>query len=182
MPPDQPVNETIILFPKEGVSLSNTLSSASASEISLVQVFVRLTNMLKGQQGFIRQFWGHEVENPNIFVWSIDWESYKHVTAFTNSEKYQFFMADVNQVFDLEKAAPLRLYTSFTMWDPVAAFEAPVTEVAFFTLLDGTDEATKATVEDGSLSTLEAVTKVGKASGASIGWGETIQSLICSTI
>jgi hypothetical protein len=70
------------------------------------------------------------------------------------------------------------VYTRFTT-DAAAAFEAPVTEVAFFTLpTDGYDEEAKTAIEDAmNMPSMQAVTTVGKSSGAAIGWGELV--LLC---
>ncbi len=59
MAPSQPITETLILHLKEGVNLKNVPSGsgASASSSLSVQTFVQLTDTIKSQQGFVRQFW-----------------------------------------------------------------------------------------------------------------------------
>ena len=57
MPTSQPVTETIILHLKEDVNLENVASGTSANTSPAVQVFVQLTDTVKVQKGFIRQFW-----------------------------------------------------------------------------------------------------------------------------
>jgi hypothetical protein len=57
MPASQPVTETIILHLKKGVNLENVASGTGADTSPAVQVFVQLTDTVKAQQGFIRQFW-----------------------------------------------------------------------------------------------------------------------------
>jgi hypothetical protein len=47
-----------------------------------------------------------------------------------------------------------------------------VTEVAFFTLPNGTPEDAKTTIEDALVPSMQAVTTVGKSLGGAIGWGE----------
>lgn len=53
-----------------------------------------------------------------------------------------------------------------------AAFRSGVTEVAFFTMPTRPDGATRSAIEAGSENVLRDVQKIGKASGAAIGWGE----------
>ena len=54
MPPSQAVTETIMLHLKEGVDLA-TVASGPA-----VQSFVQLTDTVRVQPGFVRQFWVRE--------------------------------------------------------------------------------------------------------------------------
>ncbi len=70
------------------------------------------------------------------------------------------------------------MYTRFTT-DAAAAFEAPVTEVAFFTLpTDGYDEEAKTTIENAlNVPSMQAIKTVGKSSGDANGWGELV--LLC---
>jgi hypothetical protein len=71
------------------------------------------------------------------------------------------------------------VYTRFTS-DASAALAAPVTEVAFFTMPNGTLEDAKTTIEDALMPSIQAVTTVGKSSGGAIGWGESNPAM-CST-
>jgi len=71
MPISQTITETVILHLKEGVYLESVASRTVASSSPAVQAFIQLTEAVKSQPGFIRQFWGHQVEDPRIFVWSI---------------------------------------------------------------------------------------------------------------
>ena len=57
MPASQPVTETIILRLKQGVNLENVASGTGANTSPAVQAFIQLTDAVKAQQGFIRQFW-----------------------------------------------------------------------------------------------------------------------------
>lgn len=60
MSPSQSITETLILHLKEGVNLENAASDPSSSSSSCSpasQVFDQFTDILKSQQGFIRQFW-----------------------------------------------------------------------------------------------------------------------------
>jgi hypothetical protein len=57
MPASQPITETVILHLKEGVNLKNVASGTGANTSPAVQAFVQLTDTVKVQQGFIRQFW-----------------------------------------------------------------------------------------------------------------------------
>ncbi|KAJ7468043.1 hypothetical protein FB451DRAFT_1257869 [Mycena latifolia] len=156
------VTETIILHLKEGVTLENVASDAPA-----MQAFVGLTDTLKAQPGFIRHFWGHQVEDPRVFVWYIDWESFEHTTAFVASETHASFMAGMAQLFDL-KVAPLTMYSRFTS-DAFAGMTSPVTEVAFFTLPIASRDAAQPMIE-GSVIDDHPVFTVGKSSGGAIAW------------
>lgn len=64
------------------------------------------------------------------------------------------------------------MYTHFNT-DAVAAFEAPVTEVAFYTLpTDGYNADLKAKIDEGMhVPSMDALTIVGKSSGSAVGWG-----------
>jgi hypothetical protein len=64
----QPVTETVILQLKSGVNLQDAASNSGSSS---VDAFVESTNIIKAQTGALQQFWGHQVEDPNIFVWCI---------------------------------------------------------------------------------------------------------------
>jgi len=102
--------------------------------------------------------------------WHIsDWVSFEQSTAFDNSEEHSSFIAGMGRVFDLEVAAPLKIYTNFTS-DATAAFAAPVTEVAFFTVPNGAREHAKTLIENNPLSSTHPVLTVGKSSGGATGW------------
>ncbi|KAL3419310.1 hypothetical protein PVAG01_09532 [Phlyctema vagabunda] len=161
----QSVTETLIVVPKEKISLDDAANESS-------RVFVQLTNTLKSQPGYTRQFWGYQVENPQLFVWSIDWESLESHTIFTKSEDYNSFKIGFDQVFDLKAVEPVILYTRFTVNEAFPAFQAAVTEVAFYTLPGGTTDEIKSSVANGSSTVIEQVQSIGKAEGASLGWSE----------
>jgi hypothetical protein len=54
MPSSQQIAQLVILRVKEGVNLENVTSSNPNPE---VQAFIKLTDIIKAQRGFIRQFW-----------------------------------------------------------------------------------------------------------------------------
>ncbi|KAJ6582888.1 hypothetical protein DFH09DRAFT_1144832 [Mycena vulgaris] len=161
----QPVTETVILHLKAGVNLENATPGSSSPE---VEAFVQLTETLKTQPGFIHQFWGNQVEDSRIFVGYIDWETYEHITAFVNSEAHGPFMGLMGQVFDLDVAAPLMMFTRLTS-DSVPALVAAVTEVAFFTIPTSARAAAEPMIIDATLGDHPVFT-VGKSSGGAIGW------------
>ena len=70
------------------------------------------------------------------------------------------------------------MYTQFTSYAG-AAFAAPVTEVAFFTVPDGVREEAKTLIEKESIESHPVFT-VGKSSGGAIGWGQ-LSLAICLT-
>ena len=53
MHPSQPITETTILRLKEGISLENANSGSSPA----VTKFMHLTDIVKSQRGYKRQFW-----------------------------------------------------------------------------------------------------------------------------
>ncbi|KAE9409656.1 hypothetical protein BT96DRAFT_1012601 [Gymnopus androsaceus JB14] len=168
MSASKPVTQAIILHLKDGVNLENVASGSGTA----VEAFVQLANTVKARPGFIRQFWGHQVEVPTVFVWYIDWESMENFTAWANSEAHKTFEAGMGQVFDLEKAAPIMMFTRFTS-DAYAAIVAPVTEVAFFTAPKSVREEAKVLVEEEDPETSKTmlyVTTVGKSTGGAIGF------------
>ena len=57
MPQSQAVTETIILYVKEDINLEYALSEAGDSGSPAAKAFAQLTNTVKAQQGFIRQYW-----------------------------------------------------------------------------------------------------------------------------
>ena len=104
-------------------------------------------------------------------------------------------MASMGRVFDLEAAAPLTsmilslcfcsvklnqtlVFTRFTS-DATAAFVAPVTEVAFFTVPNSAREDARNLIENDVLDSTHPVLTVGKSSGGAIGWGE-LSPAMCS--
>lgn len=57
MPQCQPVTETIILQLKEGGSVEGVASGTGASSSPEVQAFVKWTETVESQQGFLRHLW-----------------------------------------------------------------------------------------------------------------------------
>ncbi|MCJ1310447.1 hypothetical protein MMC25_004111 [Agyrium rufum] len=164
----QPVNDCIILYVKEGVKLGN----ATTSEDPTAKTFVQLTETLKAQRGYLYQYWGHQVENPNIFLWFIDWATHEDFTTYTSSESFNESKKNLAEVFDVAAKPPMIFLTKFH--DPtsmVGALRSPVTEVAFYTLPDSTSHAHAAEVVDRSLGfVMSAVTTAGKAHAGATGW------------
>ncbi|KAJ7689387.1 hypothetical protein B0H17DRAFT_1202283 [Mycena rosella] len=157
--------ETVVLHLKPGVNLED---AAPESASPAVRAFARLTDTLKAQPGFIRQFWGHQIEDPRVFAWYIDWDSFEHVTAFTNSTHYTSFAAGMADVFDLAAAAPLTMFSRFTE-NAFAALTSPVTEVAFFTLPIASRAVAQPMIEHAKLGDHPVLT-VGKSTGGAIAW------------
>ena len=62
------------------------------------------------------------------------------------------------------------VHTNFTS-NSLAAFTAPVTEVAFFTAPEAKREQAQAVIENMIVSSTDPIITVGKASGGAVGWG-----------
>ncbi|KAJ3984641.1 hypothetical protein F5890DRAFT_1515551 [Lentinula detonsa] len=171
MTPSFPITQTSIFQLKEGISLADTTSKIASPA---VKAFIQLKETVKAQKGFIRQYWGHQVENSQLFVWYIDWESPEHHENFTESEGYSAYTTSLGEIFYFEKALPLTnsSFVVYTKWssDATAALKAPVTEIAFLTLPNGSPEEAKAATEEALGHVMTNVQAVGKAWGASIGW------------
>ncbi|KAJ3773570.1 hypothetical protein FB446DRAFT_526756 [Lentinula raphanica] len=168
----QNLKRSSIFQMREGISLADATKSSDTPKLSpspAVKTFEELCETIKTQKGFIRQYWGQQVEDPTLFVWCIDWESSDHHEAFANSEGYNTYTTALERIFDFIKAAPL---TTFTKWssDPTPALKAPVTEIAFLTLPDSSPEDTKRVTEEALGPILSDVQKIGKAWGAALGW------------
>ncbi|KAI9835699.1 MAG: hypothetical protein M1819_001876 [Sarea resinae] len=167
MAPSRAITETIILHLEEGVNLADAASGSAA-----VQTFAQLTNTIKAQQGYICQFW--VVDLSHLLS---DWQSSEHHAAFIKSKAYKSFIAGVGQVFALEVAAPLKIYTRFpSASGATAALKAPVTEIAFLTLPDGAGEDVRATIDRKLRPIDENVTTVGKGLAAATGWVFEVQN------
>lgn len=69
------------------------------------------------------------------------------------------------------------MYTRFTS-DATAAFAAPVTEVAFYTVSDADREEAKPLIENDTIDSTHPVITVGKSTGGAIGWGE-LENAMC---
>ncbi|KAH8652642.1 hypothetical protein BGZ60DRAFT_419968 [Tricladium varicosporioides] len=164
MPLSQAITETIILRTK---NLPNTVEGGPTFD----SIFFRLVHTVKGQPGFIRQYWGNQVEDPTVFLWSIDWESIEDQIAFEKSNHYGSIKKGLSNAFNIEEFPPLLIYTKFDH-DPIPAIEAPVTEVAFYTVPSGTPEETKREIDAifAKVPVMEGVTKIGKSTGGATGW------------
>ena len=122
-----------------------------------------------------------------------DWESYAHHKAFIESHEHGSFIESLKQVFDFKVTAPLtRMLPPHVLLicrseyaeaklvyirvsdieGATAAFRSGVTELAFYTLPTRPNEEMESVVEHGSVVMLRDVQTVGKAMGASLGWGE----------
>jgi len=166
----QPIEQTIILHLQPDVSLSKiSFSSTPTNSNPTIGTFANLLKLIASQPGFVQQFWGHQVEDPTVFVWSIQWASLEKSTLFSNSAGHASFIESMGQLFDFEDGPPLTVYTQYTS-SPVAAFTAPVTEVAYFCIPQSAIEDAKKDI----LSTMDIsahpVFSVGKSVGGAIGF------------
>lgn len=166
MPAPKPNTTIVIVRLKEGVNLDNANPSNPA--------FTKLTTILKKQPGYLGQYWGHQVEHPELFVWCIDWESFDSHTNFVPTPDHATFISGFPEVFDMAAMPPLIVDAHLTSAEdagPAAAFEAPVTELGFFRLPNGTSEDVKAALEEAAAPINKNVITAGKAKGAASGWG-----------
>lgn len=167
----QPITETIKFQVKDGINLENTNAANEHDDGRAIQAFVQSTEIIQSQKGFVCQYWGHQVENSSVFVWSVDWESLDHYDAFNKSDNHTKIVTGLSQVFDFSNGPPLTIFTHWTT-DASAAFEAPVTEVAFMTLPDSSGEEARTEIEQAMMPIMRDVKTIGKSWGAAIGWGE----------
>ncbi|KAH6664273.1 hypothetical protein B0J14DRAFT_608181 [Halenospora varia] len=164
MSSSQAITETIVLRTK-------TFPDPAEGKPTFSSIFFNSAHTVKAQPGFIRQYWGNQVEDPTVFLWSIDWKSLEDQITFEKSNHYRIFKFGLNNAFNIEEFPPLLIYTKFDH-DPIPAIEAPVTEVAFYTVPYGTKEETKREIDAvfANVPVMEGVTKVGKSTGGATGW------------
>ncbi|KAH8746354.1 hypothetical protein BGZ57DRAFT_935963 [Hyaloscypha finlandica] len=120
----------MIYHSEPGVDLNN---ASSSSVNPAAQTFVRLTEIVASRKGYRHQFWGYQVDNPGLFVWSIDWKSIEDYIVFRGSKDYVEVEGDLGQLFDLDAATPVTLLLNIHRHESATnAFRSGVTEVAFF--------------------------------------------------
>ncbi|EPE25949.1 hypothetical protein GLAREA_01861 [Glarea lozoyensis ATCC 20868] len=156
------LTETILIRVKEGVAIKNDTPEMKA--------FQKLTDIVKSQDGFLRQYWGHQVEDDNIFVWSIDWKwKSDHDRLLESVDLKSTITAGLAELSDVKKHPPFITYTEFKS-DPTAAYTAPVTEVAFVNMPAGYGEAEKYSMDNDMSHVGDEVKTVGKSWGSATGW------------
>jgi len=99
-----------------------------------------------------------------------DWDTPQPLEYFLKSEAHDTVLGRLGQVFDLKAAPP---FIARFEWDSfesaLTAFRSGVTEIAFVSLPNNaSNEARRLITEE---SDYEDVQRVGKATGATNGWG-----------
>lgn len=167
----QPVTETKVFQVKHGFSLEDARGTANTNDNQATQIFIQSTKLVQSQKGYIRQFWGHQIEDPRIFVWYIQWQLLEDCKEFKQSDGHTRMIGDLEKVFDDSNGLSPTIFTQWTS-DPAAALQAPVTEVAFFALPQNSGEAPRREIDEAMVAVIKEVTTVGKSLGGATGWGE----------
>ncbi|TVY28969.1 hypothetical protein LHYA1_G001638 [Lachnellula hyalina] len=116
-----PVTECATITLKPGIDLGTSgTDSAQAWNETLATV--------AKQAGYQRSYWGRQLENPNIVVWLIDWESLAAHQTFMASPSYQPFAA---RLLPLTENVHLHHFTP-SVFPPGIIASAPVIEFATF--------------------------------------------------
>jgi len=116
-----PVTECATITLKPGIDLGTSgTDSAQAWNETLATV--------AKQAGYQRSYWGRQLENPNIVVWLIDWDSLAAHQTFMASQSYQPFAA---RLLPLTENVHLHHFTP-SVFPPGIIASAPVIEFATF--------------------------------------------------
>ncbi|TFK86249.1 hypothetical protein K466DRAFT_600476 [Polyporus arcularius HHB13444] len=94
-------------------------------------------SVLKAQEGLIKIYYGVQHEDKVTAYHVIVWESYEHhKKLMDDTTTYPKLTGSVESVFDKSKGPVTMLHVDTTN-EPYKAFEAPVVEIATFTLREG---------------------------------------------
>ncbi|KAI0692998.1 hypothetical protein C8T65DRAFT_586152 [Cerioporus squamosus] len=94
-------------------------------------------SVLKAQDGLIKIYYGVQHEDKATAYHIIVWESYEHhKKLMDDTTTYPKLTGSVASVFDKSKGPVTMLHINTTN-EPYKAFEAPVVEIATFTLQEG---------------------------------------------
>ena len=61
-----PATEIAVIFLKPDATIEDASSPAG-------QQFAKCRDVLKVQKGYQRQYWGRQMEDPKLLIWTIDW-------------------------------------------------------------------------------------------------------------
>ncbi|EJF62632.1 hypothetical protein BD309DRAFT_859313 [Dichomitus squalens] len=141
---------------------------ASPHNVSTVKPTV---DILKSAEGMIRVYYGLEDEDKSSAYVCVAWETLiHHHNLMKDTEKYPKLSEDINSILDV---SGIRMFHVAFTSEPYGALEAPVTEVATFTLHEGqSKDALEGLVDD--LAT--AMNAAPKSAGVILAaWGPTVE-------
>ncbi|KAI0692999.1 hypothetical protein C8T65DRAFT_668861 [Cerioporus squamosus] len=129
--------------------------------------------ILKAQDGMIKLYHGVQHEDKATAYLLVVWESYEHHEKLINdAETYPKLTGGITSLFDLAKG-PLTMVHVNSTSEPYKAFEAPVAEIATFTLHEGKSKSELEELVDSLAKHLAEVvrTKAEEASVFHASWG-----------
>ncbi|TVY13196.1 hypothetical protein LARI1_G007516, partial [Lachnellula arida] len=116
-----PVTECVVITFKPGVDLETSGTDSA-------QVWSELLATVAKQPGYQRSYWGHQLENPNIVLWLVDWDSLSAHQTFTSSPSYPGTIA---RLLPLTEHLHLHHFSP-SVFPPRILGSAPVIEFATF--------------------------------------------------
>ncbi|TVY37514.1 hypothetical protein LSUB1_G003464 [Lachnellula subtilissima] len=116
-----PVTECATITLKPGIDLETSGTDSA-------QAWSETLSTVAKQAGYQRSYWGRQLENPNIVVWLIDWDSLAAHQTFMASPSYQPFAA---RLVSLTENVHLHHFTP-SVFPPSIIASAPVIEFATF--------------------------------------------------
>jgi hypothetical protein len=178
--------ETAIIYLKPDSNFEDASSPAAAQLRKCLDIVAAL-------KGYQRQYYGRQLEDPSLFIWSIgpqspitecetiilcysrlmavsDWDDVSNHHDFMKSDSYKDFIAEVAAVFDLDRGAPALTHANYASHPPNGPREAPVTEFACFALPASAGNEQKSALEDAVLNLATTCSRVGSCISFATGW------------
>ncbi|EIW60784.1 uncharacterized protein TRAVEDRAFT_165861 [Trametes versicolor FP-101664 SS1] len=131
-------------------------------------------DILSQQKGQLQKFFGLQHEDKTSAYVIVAWEDLEdHKRLMNDTETYPRLGAAVGSFFDVTAKAPQNMVHVRPTSDPFKAFEAPVTEIAYFTLKAGTSK-------DAGEQLIDTLSKAMIAAGSADGvvhsaWGPVVE-------
>jgi len=158
-----PATETAVLYLKPDLNIDDS-ASPDAKQLR------KCLDIVASQKGFQRQYYGRQVEDPSLFIWSIDWDDVSDHHDFMKSDSYKEFFSEVTPIFDLDRGAPALTHANYASHPPDGPRNAPVTEFACFALPASASNEQKSALEDAVLNAATTLTGLGSCTSFATGW------------
>ncbi|TFK40845.1 hypothetical protein BDQ12DRAFT_711448 [Crucibulum laeve] len=91
-------------------------------------------------EGYIKTYWGLQLEDKKTLYWAIVWESYEHHKAFMQSSELHVLISHLKVALGGKPTIQNVVYSD----DATNAFTAPTTELVTFKKKDGSTDELKA--------------------------------------
>jgi len=122
------------------------------------------------QKGFQRQYYGRQLEDPRLLVYTLDWDDVSDHHAFMKSDAYKDFFGLVAPIFDFETGPPHLVHANYASHPPNGPRDAPCTEFACFAMPTSASNEQKSAMEDAVLNLGVAVMKNSTCDSMATGW------------